>query len=112
MLNFQVSLELLASRVAEGHPAMVREVVLLFEAAGFEARATAEARAQLAGMARTFLAARLTEVDMQRLHEAIFEAEAEGLSAEVAEARLRLPQLVVHLVFEIIFTKVALRNFF
>jgi release factor glutamine methyltransferase len=29
-------LELLASRVAEGHPAMVREVLLLFEAAGFE----------------------------------------------------------------------------
>ncbi len=99
----QIFLNLLTSRVAEGHPAMVREVLLLFEAANFEARATAEARAGLADMARAFLAARLAEGDMQRLHEAIFEAEAEGLFAEVAEARSRLPNIVTYLVLESVF---------
>ncbi len=44
--------------------------------------------------AYTSLAARLAEGDMTRLHEAIFEAEAEGLSVQAAEARAQLPQLV------------------
>ena len=41
-----------------------------------------------------FLAACLAEGDMARLHEAILEAEAEGLSEQAAEARAQLPQLV------------------
>ena len=91
-----MSLELLASRVAEGHPARVREVLLLFEAAGAFAAQAAEARALLPERARTFLAARLADAapDIPLLVEAIIEAEAEGLSAQAAEARAQLPQLV------------------
>jgi hypothetical protein len=52
-----------------------------------------EARAQLPQVASAYLAARLAEGDMTRLHEAIFEAEAEGLE-QVTEARAQLPRLV------------------
>ena len=97
----QVTCELLASRVAEGHPARVREVLLLYEAAGAFTAQAAEARALLPAMARAFMAARLAEEDIPLLVEAIFEAEAEGLSAQAAEARAQLPRLVekIHLLF-------------
>ena len=92
----QVSSELLASRVAEGHPARVREVLLLFEAAGAFTAQAAEARALLPDMPRSFLASRLADAapDIPLLFEAIFEAEAEGLSTQAAEARAQLPRLV------------------
>ena len=77
--------ELLASRVAEGHPARVREVLLAFEAAGAFTAQTAEARALLPDMARAFLAARMAESapDIILLTEAVVEAETAGLAVEV-----------------------------
>ena len=97
----QVSCELLASRVAEGHPARVRELLLLFEAAGAFTAQAAEARALLPEMARSYLAARLADAspDIPLLVEALCEAEAEGLSAHAAEARAQLPQMVQKFIF-------------
>ena len=89
-----MSCELLVSRVAEGHPARVREVLLLFEAAGAFAAQAAEARALLPERARVFLAARLAEEDIPLLLEAIFDVEAEGLTEQAAEARAQLPRMV------------------
>ena len=86
--------ELLASRVAEGHPARLREVLLFFEAVGAFTAQAAEARALLPERARAFLAARLAEEDIPLLLEAILDVEAEGLSEQAAEARAQLPQLV------------------
>ena len=88
----QVSCELLASRVAEGHPARVRELLLLFEAAAAFTAQAAEARALLKEMTRAFLAASLADAspDIPLLVEAIFEAEAESMSEHAAEARAQL----------------------
>ena len=97
MMVHQVTLELLASRVAEGHPARLREVLLVFEAAGINTAQVQEARAlSIADMARAFLSARLANVapDIPLLVEAIVEAEAEGLSEQAAEARAQIPRLV------------------
>ena len=85
---------LLSSRVAEGHPARVREVILLFEATGAHTTEAQEARALLPSMASVYLNARLAEGGIVQIYEAIYEAEAEGLSEQVAEARIRLPRLV------------------
>ena len=90
----QVTCELLASRVADGHPARVREVLLLFEAAGAFTAQAAEARALLPEMALAFLAARLAEEDIPLLVEANCDFEAEGRSEQAAEARSQLPRLV------------------
>jgi hypothetical protein len=92
-----VKLELLATRVAEGNPARVREVVLLFEAAGAHTAQTTEARAKLPEISRSFLSARSADSfpDFPLLVEAILEAEAEGLIAEAAAVRAKLPQLVL-----------------
>ena len=92
----QVTCELLASRVTEGHPARVREVLLVFEAAGAFTSQAEEARASLSQVASAYLAARLADAspNVPLLVEAIFEAEAESLSEQAAEARAQLPQLV------------------
>lgn len=51
-LPLQLISELLTSRVAEGHPARVREVLLVFEAAGVVIAELEEARAMLPELAR------------------------------------------------------------
>ena len=93
---FQITSELLASRVAEGHPARLREVLLVFEAAGTHTIQAREARAQLTEMTLAHLKARLADpsLDIPQLVEAILEAEAEGLSDKATEARTQLPRLV------------------
>ena len=55
-----------------------------------------EARAQLPQVASAYLAARLADAspDIPLLADAICEVEAEGLSAQAAEARAQLLQLV------------------
>jgi len=86
-----VTSELLASRVAEGNPARVREVALLFEAAGAFSSQAQEARAQLPDMAAAFLTACLAEGDYSRLSDAVVEASVEGLCCN--QARVKLQQL-------------------
>ena len=86
----------LAACLARGHPTRLREALTVFEAASF--KGAKEARAQLPQVASAYLAARLEEGDIPSLLEAISEAEAEGLSSQVTEARAQLcaqlPQLV------------------
>ena len=74
----------------------MREVLQLFEAAGAFTSQVTEARALQPEMARSFLVARLADAspDIPLLLEAIYEAEAEGLSAQAAEARAQLRQKV------------------
>jgi len=76
---------------------MVREVLLLFEAAGTHVAHTKEVRAQLVEMTRSFLVARLADSppDIPLLIEAILEAESEGImSAHTTEARTLVSKLV------------------
>lgn len=86
----------LAVRLTEGHPTKLREALRLFEVSDFPAQAK-EARAQLSQVATAYLAARLADAapDIPLLVDAIFEAEAEGLSAQANEARAQLPRLVI-----------------
>ncbi len=72
-------------------------MLALFEVLGAHTAQAEEARALLPEMPRTFLAARLADTvpDIPRLVEAIIEAEAQGLSEEVAAARVQLPRLVL-----------------
>ncbi len=87
----------LIPRMADGSQRS-RVALQVFEAMGLTTQAQ-EIRKQLSQVASAFLAARLAEGDMPRLHEAIIEAEAEGLSEQVAEARAKLPEIVGHVLF-------------
>jgi len=81
--------------VADGHPARLREVLLLSEAMGALKAQAQEARAQLPQVASAYLAARLADAppNIPLILEAISEAQAEGLE-QVTEARATLPRLV------------------
>jgi len=91
----EITSELLSSRVAGGHPARLREVLLLCEAMGALKAQAQEARAQLPQVASAYLAARFADAppDIPLIIEAISEAQAEGLE-QVTEARAQLPRLV------------------
>ena len=91
----QVTSELLSSRVAGGHPARLREVLLLCEAMGALKAQAQEARAQLPQVASVYLAARLADSppNVSLIIEAISEAQAEGLE-QGTEVRATLPRLV------------------
>ena len=91
----QVTSELLSSRVAGGHPARLREVLLLCEAMGALKAQAQEARAQLPQVASAYLAARLaySPPNVSLIIEAISEAQAEGLE-QGTEVRATLPRLV------------------
>jgi len=82
--------------VAEGHPARLRESLLLCDAMGALKAQAQEARAQMPQVASAYLAARLADSppDLSSLVEAISVAEAEGLTSLAAEARAQLPRLM------------------
>ena len=75
-------------RREQGHPAKLRETLVVLEAAGFTAEAT-EARAWLPDMAAAFLATCIAKGDYSRLCEAVIEASAAGLSCTEARAMLQ-----------------------